>query len=202
MRATFVAVAGSLLLWSPDLALGQLSAQDCAALASVYGAVAPGCAQGATTVTASKKTAVTQAVAKGGLPAPRREDLPLAVLTSNVFFESGGTELGPAARRQLEALGRLLRAQTFTGTCLHLTGHTDSTGTAQDNQRVATLRAERVAKFLATLPEAFDHVVMAPPAGDAIPLPMLAATDPRQRRVSMKVGSCPESIPRRGTGAP
>lgn len=70
-----------------------------------------------------------------------------------ILFATGSTALSAKGQRDLKAFYRSISSQLEAGTLTKILvfGHTDSTGTAQDNQRLSEQRAETVRKHLTAL---------------------------------------------------
>lgn len=88
-----------------------------------------------------------------------KQDVPGATVTrigegiivkfnSGLLFNAGSTDLQPAAKTNLQNLASSL--QQNPGTNLIIIGHTDDTGTAQQNMDISMQRAEAVKAYLAT----------------------------------------------------
>jgi len=77
-----------------------------------------------------------------------RQDQENMIITLNgsVLFESGQTDLIPAATQRLQAVARVLRAHPDRRIVIE--GHTDSRGGEGMNQELSYQRAERVREFL------------------------------------------------------
>lgn len=82
------------------------------------------------------------------LRAQRGVDRPVVVSRTGVFFETGGTELSPDARRQLDIVANQLRAHPEQETVI--LGHADSRGDDAKNLELSKKRAEVVRGYLAS----------------------------------------------------
>jgi OmpA-OmpF porin, OOP family len=67
-------------------------------------------------------------------------------LSGDVSFDTGRSELKPAARAELDKLADSLKPIRLE--VIVVVGHTDSTGNAALNQRLSLARAESVKKYL------------------------------------------------------
>ncbi len=79
----------------------------------------------------------------------RQTDRGVVVTLGDVLFETGQTDLAPAARGNLEDVVELL--QTEPDKRIRIEGHTDSTGPASVNQRISQQRAEAVRNDLVAM---------------------------------------------------
>ncbi len=68
---------------------------------------------------------------------------PIAPVSLNLYFQAGGTELTPQSRATFEELFTILEQRTLPD--ISVIGHTDTTGSAEVNERLARERAELIA---------------------------------------------------------
>ena len=72
-----------------------------------------------------------------------------ARVTVNILFNVGSTELaGDFSVRQIQEAGEALSSDALAGYRFEIAGHTDDTGTEEDNQKLSQKRAEAVKTFL------------------------------------------------------
>ena len=83
-----------------------------------------------------------------GLPPPARSFL--------LYFEPGTTTLTPQSGAMLPALRREIAGRS--GPAIEVTGHTDTIGSEEDNDRLSMQRAEEVLGWLAS--QGFDRSMM------------------------------------------
>jgi outer membrane protein OmpA-like peptidoglycan-associated protein len=75
-----------------------------------------------------------------------RDDTLKLTLDSEVSFDYDSDRIKPAFRSTLDKLADVLRK--YDRTVVHVVGHTDSTGSAEYNQRLSERRASSVASYL------------------------------------------------------
>lgn len=74
---------------------------------------------------------------------------PPAQVTVNILFKVGSTELaGDFSIRQIQEAGEALSSDALAGHQFEIAGHTDNTGTEEDNAELSQERAEAVKNFL------------------------------------------------------
>ena len=119
-------------------------------------------------------------------------DYPTGQLAENhVFFPSGGEQLDASARAQLTALARILKGQVMGQTCLHLIGHSDSSGGTGANQTIALRRANTVMQELSRLDIDRARVERVSSLGETRPLDEFSDLSKWQRRVEIRARTCP-----------
>jgi len=88
-----------------------------------------------------------QTVAQNDIEMQRlRDDTLKLTLDSEVSFDYDSDRIKPAFRSTLDKLADVLRK--YDRTVVHVVGHTDSTGSAEYNQRLSERRAGSVASYL------------------------------------------------------
>jgi outer membrane protein OmpA-like peptidoglycan-associated protein len=88
-----------------------------------------------------------QTVAQNDIEMQRlRDDTLKLTLDSEVSFDYDSDRIKPAFRSTLDKLADVLRK--YDRTVVHVVGHTDSTGSAEYNQRLSERRAGSVANYL------------------------------------------------------
>ncbi|RCX30174.1 OmpA family protein [Thioalbus denitrificans] len=88
-----------------------------------------------------------QTVAQNDIEMQRlRDDTLKLTLDSEVSFDYDSDRIKPAFRSTLDKLADVLRK--YDRTVVHVVGHTDSTGSAEYNQRLSERRASSVANYL------------------------------------------------------
>jgi outer membrane protein OmpA-like peptidoglycan-associated protein len=155
-------------------ALSGLSAQECAEIRDIYRITPPQCEGGAV------------AVSPGGTPAG-------ALRENHVFFPKGGAQLDEDALRQIRALAQILQGRVMGNACLQLIGHSDSSGAAATNRRLALKRAEQVRDMLEAQLRSPGRVETVLSLGEEAPLTDFASTSIWQRRVEIRARSCPQA---------
>ena len=65
-----------------------------------------------------------------------------------INFASGKATINPAAKAQLDKLGRALQLPQLRGLTFVIAGHTDAAGSASMNHRLSERRAEAVVEYL------------------------------------------------------
>lgn len=109
---------------------------------------------------------------------------------SHVFFPAGGLKLDPVAQAQIALLGDILNIPVMAGACLHLIGHSDSSGSATQNLRLSKQRAEVVADQLRPLLDDGRRIRSLEGKGEEQPLAGVDSRDPSNRRVAIWARSC------------
>ena len=108
-------------------------------------------------------------------------------ISLNVEFATGSAEIGPAARRTLDALGRALASKDLAQYRFRIEGHTDTVGSADVNRALSQRRADAVAVYLVQhdgiAPERLQSVGMGE-EGLAVPTPP-QTPNARNRRVDV-----------------
>ncbi|WP_425460022.1 OmpA family protein [Exilibacterium tricleocarpae] len=87
-----------------------------------------------------------QRLAGSGVQVARNGDEITLVMPGNITFDSGRSELKSNFHSVLSSVGTVL--QEFDKTRIQISGHTDSTGSADLNQRLSEARAASVASYL------------------------------------------------------
>ncbi|MGH9837479.1 MAG: OmpA family protein [Blastocatellia bacterium] len=80
----------------------------------------------------------------------------LTATLSNILFETGRAELTAAARQKIEQIANILN-RSAAGKQILIEGHTDATGSAEENQKLSEERAARVREALAAAGVGLDR---------------------------------------------
>jgi len=80
----------------------------------------------------------------------------LTATLSNILFETGRAELTGAARQKIEQIANVLN-RSAAGKQILIEGHTDATGSAEENQKLSEERAARVREALAAVGVGLDR---------------------------------------------
>ena len=118
------------------------------------------------------------------------DPLSAEIRESHVFFDQGGATLSDDAQVQLAVLVSVLNSPLMQGACLRLVGHSDSSGSAQANEKLALQRAETVAEVLRKGLRSPARVQDVTSQGELRPLTGLPSTAPANRRVEIQAKSC------------
>ncbi|WP_270725974.1 OmpA family protein [Shimia sp. Alg240-R146] len=110
---------------------------------------------------------------------------------SHVFFTRGGAVLDDDARLQLAALVQVLETSVMSRACLHLIGHSDTTGSSDRNEDLSKKRAEAVASALRAGLSDATRVREVSAHGEGTPLPGMSGRSPFNRRVEILARDCP-----------
>ncbi len=124
--------------------------------------------------------------------AERRPDP--AHLESHVFFRGGGAGLDAEAVAQIDRLARVLKTGLLSDACLRLVGHSDASGTRDDNRALSERRAKVVADALSAglgTPARVEQIVG---MGEDAPLAGLPPGSVWQRRVAIEARRCPVGV--------
>ena len=178
----------ALVLLLPSLATAQgLSSRECIDIQQMYNITPPECARAA----ASQPEQARQAQPQASAPSAPASGPTGSMRENHVFFSGGGTGLDATAERQIDRLARILQGQVMGQACLLLIGHSDSSGSAEANMRVAMGRAEQVRDaLLARLPGP-SRIEEIQSMGEEAPLAELPASSAWQRRVEIRARTCP-----------
>lgn len=150
----------------------------CASLLADYGIVGEGCPD------------------PGDGQTVQQRELPSARLTaeilreSHIFFTEGGTALTPDMQAQIVMLGDILNMPILQPACLKLVGHSDVSGSDQQNMRIALARAQKVADLLRPLLTDPGRLRAVEAKGETQTLEGHVPTDPMNRRVEIWARSC------------
>lgn len=113
------------------------------------------------------------------------------MLENHIFFPAGGDGLDPDARAQLDLLTEVLLTNLMSDACLRLTGHSDTSGPADLNHKIALKRAEAVAAYLGPGLGDPGRIEIIQSAGEDEPIPGFDGEDARNRRVQIDARQCP-----------
>ncbi len=134
----------------------------------------------------------TEAPAMPAMSAPTAPTVPQAMSASPsanliVDFPSGSADVTPAAKATLDQLGKALTSPQLAAYDFKIVGHTDTVGTAAQNQALSEQRAEAVKSYLETKFGVADTRLQAMGVGEsdlAVPTPP-GTPDRRNRRVEI-----------------
>lgn len=99
-------------------------------------------------------------------------------------FDTKATGLNEEAKRFADAIGDVLVSTPTLS--LTLTGHADSSGSDQENDRLSQERADKVRDYIAEHFNIPPYRVVAIGYGSRKPLPGLSPSDPKNRRVQIE----------------
>ena len=93
-------------------------------------------------------TGATRSLKGGGEPAPPGQPSSGVVPDLRINFASNSAKLNPAAKAQLDELGRALQLPQLSALAFVIAGHTDAAGGAELNKNLSERRAESVVNYL------------------------------------------------------
>ncbi|TCL01141.1 OmpA family protein [Shimia isoporae] len=111
---------------------------------------------------------------------------------SHVFFARGGAQLDDNARLKLTVLVQVLETPLMTRACLHLVGHSDSSGSSTRNLELARERAQIVADALRAGLMDPSRILEVSAEGENRPLQGQQGGSRYNRRVEILARDCPE----------
>jgi outer membrane protein OmpA-like peptidoglycan-associated protein len=114
-------------------------------------------------------------------PAPAPKPTKAALL---ITFETNATVLTPAARRELDVVGRALNTRQLSDFKFMIEGHADPRGTSERNQKLSEGRAEAVRRYLIQSQGVREDRLKAVGKGDREPLKPGDPAAPENRRVT------------------
>ena len=100
-----------------------------------------------------------------------------------IQFEFNSAALTPEAKPYLDEVGKMLKLEHLTSERLVIEGHTDAVGSDAYNQRLSLQRAKSVARYLNQTHGIGAERLEIRGLGESQPLPEVAPTDGRNRRV-------------------
>lgn len=100
-----------------------------------------------------------------------------------IQFAFGSFDLEPNFQDHLARLGKVLKTPAMANTCIRVTGHTDTVGSADYNKKLSENRAVIVATKLAEASNISPDRIQIAAAGETRPLPNIDGSDPLNRRV-------------------
>jgi len=100
-----------------------------------------------------------------------------------IHFALNSFELEPEYKTHLERLATVLSSTAMMQSCLLVTGHTDTTGAADYNQKLSEKRAVMVATYLSDIGRIDPMRIQISAAGETKNLPDISGQDSRNRRV-------------------
>jgi outer membrane protein OmpA-like peptidoglycan-associated protein len=169
--AGFGALAGA--------AVGALAGGHDRAKAALIGAGVGALAGGAVGNYMDRQEAKLREQLKGtGVSVTRNGDNINLVMPGNITFATGSADLNPGFFGVLDSVSLVLKE--YNKTIIDVTGHTDSTGSAQKNQVLSEQRANTVAQYLRTK-GVMDKRIAASGYGSARPVAGNDTPDGRQR---------------------
>ncbi|PIB23179.1 hypothetical protein BFP76_09170 [Amylibacter kogurei] len=132
--------------------------------------------------TAPTKPTVKQATFKPSAPVIDRR---AAKSNDGYFiqFAFASFQLEPQYVEHIARLAAVLSAPNMSDTCIRVTGHTDTIGSAAFNKTLSEKRAVSVAKLLAEKSKISPDRIQIISAGETQPLANIAGSDPLNRRV-------------------
>ena len=99
-------------------------------------------------ILAPAKAGATRSLKGGGEPPPPGQPSSGVLPDLRINFASGKATINPAARAQLDEMGRALQFAQLAGLEFVIAGHTDVVGSAEMNQRLSERRAHAVVGYL------------------------------------------------------
>lgn len=109
---------------------------------------------------------------------------------NHIFFLNGGSSLDPVEQNQIALLATVLNTTPMRATCLHLVGHSDSSGAAGANLVLSEKRAEVVANELRSRLLDRNRVIQVSGVGEAEPLTGFSGSSKFNRRVTILARTC------------
>jgi outer membrane protein OmpA-like peptidoglycan-associated protein len=101
-----------------------------------------------------------------------------------ITFETNATVLTPAARRELDVVGRALNTRQLADFNFMIEGHADPRGVAERNQKLSEGRAQAVRRYLIQSQGVREDRLKAVGKGDREPLNPNDPAAPENRRVT------------------
>lgn len=157
---------------------GALSQQDCKAIEAQYNFTPAECL----------RQQNNRVVYSGS----QTEGLSQKQLENHIFFPSGGTKFTADATAQIDLISAFVARGLLGDICLKLIGHSDSSGSAAANERVALSRAIAVQTRLRDWLASERHRIEIESAGENDHLTNLSAASRWQRRVEIRAKTCGE----------
>ena len=99
-------------------------------------------------ILAPAKAGATRSLKGGGEPPPPGQPSSGVLPDLRINFASGKATINPAAKAQLDELGRALQFAQLAGLEFVIAGHADAVGSAEMNQRLSERRAQAVVGYL------------------------------------------------------
>ncbi|MGL1889192.1 MAG: OmpA family protein [Reichenbachiella sp.] len=115
----------------------------------------------------------------------------------NIQFAFSSASILPAAQRQIDALGKALTGKLLNHCIIQLTGHTDTTGNADDNLALSKQRASAVKQQLVKHYNVLSSQLIVLGKGENQLIKKLSSTDAKHRRVEISladVEQCKKSV--------
>jgi len=123
-----------------------------------------------------------------GVSVTRNGDTINLVMPGNITFGSGSADLNPSFFSVLDSVALVLKE--YNKTTVDVSGHTDSTGSAQKNQALSEERANTVAQYLRTKGVADQRLAVAG-FGPTHPVASNDSPDGRQRNRRVEISLTP-----------
>jgi outer membrane protein OmpA-like peptidoglycan-associated protein len=101
-----------------------------------------------------------------------------------IHFTLNSFDLEPEYKSHLDRLSTVLTSEAMLKTCLRVSGHTDTSGSADYNMMLSQKRAIMVATYLADVGKIDPTRVQIAALGEKEPLPYIVGHDPHNRRVA------------------
>ncbi len=112
----------------------------------------------------------------------------------DIQFALGSAQLLPAAKIQIEALAQALLSNRLDGYNINIIGHTDITGSAENNLSLSALRAKAVRASIIDYGVSASRL-SAEGKGETQLIRGLAPADPKHRRVQIVAIAVQEAVP-------
>lgn len=189
----FAALTGFFLALGSHSVYAQsaAAAQVCAEIMAEYGIAPEGCDPEADAKRAAveqpKQTAPRQTAASNNTMSALTPEM----RDSTIFFTLGGSNLDAVAQQRLDLLADVLATDIAGMACLQLVGHSDTSGPAEPNRRIALARANAVAGYLRPKMDDPTRIEAVVTVGEDEPLPGVSGDDPVNRRVTIYARDCP-----------
>ena len=123
-----------------------------------------------------------------GVSVTRNGDTINLVMPGNITFGSGSADLNPSFFGVLDSVALVLKE--YNKTTVDVSGHTDSTGSAQKNQALSEQRANTVAQYLRTKGVTDQRLAVAG-HGPTRPVASNDSPDGRQRNRRVEISLTP-----------
>ena len=108
------------------------------------------------------------------------------ILSVPIRFAINSAVIPHQYRQHLNAIGEALNAPEANGVRLAITGHTDTSGSAEYNETLSMKRSQAVVQYLVQARGVDRSRLFADGVGETSPLPGVLPTDARNRRVDFR----------------